>query len=48
MIVAREARQVHRGRDTSRYAAGTRALLAFGAAVTQAAVRRGALGARAS
>jgi aspartyl-tRNA(Asn)/glutamyl-tRNA(Gln) amidotransferase subunit A len=30
-IVAREASVVHRGRDTSRYAEGTRALLAFGA-----------------
>jgi Asp-tRNA(Asn)/Glu-tRNA(Gln) amidotransferase A subunit family amidase len=32
-IVAREASQVHRGRDQSRYAEGTRALLAFGAGV---------------
>ncbi len=29
-IVAREAAEVHRGRDQSRYAAGTRALLDFG------------------
>ena len=34
MIVAREAHQVHAGRDTSRYCEGTRALLAFGASVT--------------
>ena len=34
MIVAREAAAVHRGRDTSRYAEGTRALLEFGAAVS--------------
>ena len=33
-IVAREAAGVHRGRDQSRYAAGTRALLDFGAAVS--------------
>jgi aspartyl-tRNA(Asn)/glutamyl-tRNA(Gln) amidotransferase subunit A len=33
VIVAREAAAVHRGRDTSRYAAGTRALLEFGASV---------------
>src|SRR5262249_50742326 len=33
-IVAREAHEVHRSRDTSRYAAGTRALLEFGAKVT--------------
>ena len=32
-IVAREASQVHRGRDQTRYAEGTRALLAFGAGV---------------
>ena len=32
-IVAREASLVHRDRDTSRYADGTRALLAFGASV---------------
>jgi 2-dehydropantoate 2-reductase len=34
-IVAREAHQVHAGRDTSRYAPGTRALLEFGATVTE-------------
>ncbi len=34
VIVAREAAAVHRGRDTGRYADGTRALLAFGAAVS--------------
>ncbi len=34
MIVAREAYLVHRDRDTSRYAEGTRALLAYGASVT--------------
>jgi Asp-tRNA(Asn)/Glu-tRNA(Gln) amidotransferase A subunit family amidase len=33
VIVAREAAAVHRGRDTSRYAEGTRALLELGAAV---------------
>jgi len=33
VIVAREAHLVHRHRDTSRYAEGTRALLAFGASV---------------
>jgi len=33
-IVAREAHEVHRSRDASRYAAGTRALLEFGATVT--------------
>ncbi|HEU5419079.1 MAG TPA: amidase family protein [Streptosporangiaceae bacterium] len=33
-IVAREAVQSHAGRDTSGYAAGTRALLEFGATVT--------------
>jgi Asp-tRNA(Asn)/Glu-tRNA(Gln) amidotransferase A subunit family amidase len=33
-IVAREAAAVHRGRDQSRYAAGTRALLDFGAGVS--------------
>ncbi len=33
VIVAREAYLVHRDRDTSRYAEGTRALLAFGASV---------------
>jgi aspartyl-tRNA(Asn)/glutamyl-tRNA(Gln) amidotransferase subunit A len=35
VIVAREAHQVHHLRDTSGYAEGTRALLEFGAAVTQ-------------
>jgi 2-dehydropantoate 2-reductase len=34
VIVAREAQLVHAGRDTSRYAAGTRALLEFGASVS--------------
>jgi Asp-tRNA(Asn)/Glu-tRNA(Gln) amidotransferase A subunit family amidase len=34
VIVAREAHLVHRGRDTSRYAEGTRALLTYGASVT--------------
>ena len=33
-IVAREAAEVHRGRDQSRYAAGTRALLDFGDGVS--------------
>jgi aspartyl-tRNA(Asn)/glutamyl-tRNA(Gln) amidotransferase subunit A len=33
-IVAREAAEVHRGRDQRRYAEGTRALLAFGAGVS--------------
>ncbi|HEX4255187.1 MAG TPA: amidase [Streptosporangiaceae bacterium] len=33
-IVAREAAEVHRGRDQSRYAAGTRALLDLGAGVS--------------
>jgi Asp-tRNA(Asn)/Glu-tRNA(Gln) amidotransferase A subunit family amidase len=33
-IVAREAAEVHRDRDESRYAAGTRALLDFGAGVS--------------
>ncbi len=36
VIVARDASQVHRPRDVSRYAAGTRALLAYGASVTPA------------
>jgi Asp-tRNA(Asn)/Glu-tRNA(Gln) amidotransferase A subunit family amidase len=44
VIVAREAAAVHAGRDTSRYADGTRALLAFGASVSDeqyaAAVQR--------
>jgi 2-dehydropantoate 2-reductase len=35
VIVASEAHRVHAGRDTSGYAAGTRALLEFGAAVTE-------------
>jgi Asp-tRNA(Asn)/Glu-tRNA(Gln) amidotransferase A subunit family amidase/ketopantoate reductase len=34
VIVAREAHLVHEDRDTSRYADGTRALLAFGASVS--------------
>jgi Asp-tRNA(Asn)/Glu-tRNA(Gln) amidotransferase A subunit family amidase len=34
VIVAREAYLVHRDRDTSRYAEGTRALLTFGASVS--------------
>ena len=34
VIVAKEAAATHAGRDTSEYAEGTRALLAFGAAVT--------------
>jgi 2-dehydropantoate 2-reductase len=34
IIVAAEACKVHQGRDQDRYAAGTRALLAFGASVT--------------
>jgi 2-dehydropantoate 2-reductase len=34
VIVAKEAAASHAGRDTSQYAEGTRALLAFGAAVT--------------
>jgi 2-dehydropantoate 2-reductase len=34
VIVAREAHLVHAGRDTSRYADGTRALLEFGASVS--------------
>jgi 2-dehydropantoate 2-reductase len=40
VIVAREAVTSHAGRDTSQYAAGTRALLAFGATVTQAQYAR--------
>jgi Asp-tRNA(Asn)/Glu-tRNA(Gln) amidotransferase A subunit family amidase len=40
VIVAREAAAVHRGRDTARYAAGTRALLDFGAAVGDEAYER--------
>jgi aspartyl-tRNA(Asn)/glutamyl-tRNA(Gln) amidotransferase subunit A len=35
VIVAREARDVHAGRDTSGYADGTRALLEFGAQVSE-------------
>jgi 2-dehydropantoate 2-reductase len=34
VIVAREAHQVHAGRDTSGYSEGTRAVLAYGATVT--------------
>jgi 2-dehydropantoate 2-reductase len=34
VIVARQAHQVHRNRDTRRYADGTRALLEFGASVS--------------
>jgi Asp-tRNA(Asn)/Glu-tRNA(Gln) amidotransferase A subunit family amidase/ketopantoate reductase len=40
MIVSREAVAVHSGRDTSRYSEGTRALLDFGATVTDAALAR--------
>jgi 2-dehydropantoate 2-reductase len=36
VIVASEAAEVHRGADTSKYAAGTRALLDFGSSVTPA------------
>jgi 2-dehydropantoate 2-reductase len=36
VIVARDACRAHQGRDVSRYAAGTRALLAYGESVTQA------------
>ncbi len=36
VIVSREAHLVHQHRDTSRYAEGTRALLAFGASVSDA------------
>src|SRR3984957_9506915 len=36
IIVSKEACEVHAGRDTSRYSEGTRALLAFGAAVSDA------------
>jgi 2-dehydropantoate 2-reductase len=39
-IVSREACEVHSGRDTSRYSEGTRALLEFGAAVTDEALAR--------
>ena len=40
-IVAREAVDVHRDRDQSRYAAGTRALLEFGAAVSDQQIEGG-------
>ena len=46
VIVAREAYLVHKDRDTSRYAEGTRALLEFGASVGDAQYA-GALGRRA-
>jgi len=46
VIVAREAYLVHRDRDTSRYAEGTRALLTFGASVSDGQYA-GALGRRA-
>ena len=46
VIVAREAYLVHRDRDTSRYAEGTRALLEFGASVGDGQYA-GALGRRA-
>jgi Asp-tRNA(Asn)/Glu-tRNA(Gln) amidotransferase A subunit family amidase len=46
VIVAREAHQVHRARDTSGYAEGTRALLEFGASVSDDRYAR-ALGLRA-
>ncbi len=36
VIVAREAREVHRTADTSRYATGTRELLRYGASITPA------------
>jgi 2-dehydropantoate 2-reductase len=36
VIVAREAHQAHAGRDTSRYAAGTRALVELGATISPA------------
>ena len=39
MIVAREAWQVHQGRDLERYAQGTRALLDYGRSVTEAQYR---------
>ena len=42
VIVAREAHLVHAGRDTSRYCEGTRALLAYGASVTQEQFARAA------
>ncbi len=40
LIVGKEACAVHAGRDTSRYSEGTRALLGFGAGVTQAQFAR--------
>ncbi len=40
VIVAKEAFAVHRERDTSRYCDGTRALLAFGASVTDELLAR--------
>jgi 2-dehydropantoate 2-reductase len=40
VIVATEAYQVHRARDTRRYAAGTRALLEYGSSVTPARYAR--------
>jgi aspartyl-tRNA(Asn)/glutamyl-tRNA(Gln) amidotransferase subunit A len=47
VIVAREAAAVHRGRDTSRYAEGTRGLLEFGTGVSdeqyERALARGAV-----
>ena len=39
VIVAREAWQVHQGRDLDRYAQGTRALLNYGRSVTEAQYR---------
>ena len=42
VIVAREASQVHRGRDQTRYADGTRALLAYGAGVSDQEYARAA------
>lgn len=40
VIVAREAVLAHHGRDTARYAAGTRALLEYGATISDAAYAR--------
>ena len=40
VIVAREAREVHRAADTSRYATGTRELLRYGASITPANTHR--------
>jgi Asp-tRNA(Asn)/Glu-tRNA(Gln) amidotransferase A subunit family amidase len=40
VIVARDAWQVHRDRDTGRYCEGTRALLAYGESVTRAQYER--------